>query len=217
MRCIIFGASSINDFSYIKINKDDYIICADGGYNNFLKSKNNFFQFPHLVLGDFDSLNIETIPKNVEIKVFSEYKDETDIMLALNEGMSLNFNNFVIYGGLGGRIDHQYANIQLLKYTLENNAFCNIIDQNNILFMVSANFNNNVKLLSEKYNKYNISIFSYTDYSILSTKNLFYELDDTKILNNFPIGISNKIKNINKENFEITIKLGIALIILSKE
>ena len=54
MRVVIIGSGQINDYEYLKkqIHKDDYIICADGGYNH----AKNMGIVPQLLVGDFDSI-----------------------------------------------------------------------------------------------------------------------------------------------------------------
>jgi thiamine pyrophosphokinase len=59
----------------------------------------------------------------------------------------------------------------------------------------------------------NISIFSYNKESIISIKNLQYELDNYKLTNSFPLGVSNSF--IGKEA-KIEIKEGKILVVVSK-
>ena len=53
MRAIIIGNGDIKDYQYIKskINDNDFIICADGGYNHAEKMG----IVPDVLIGDFDS------------------------------------------------------------------------------------------------------------------------------------------------------------------
>ena len=59
MRAVIIGNGDIKDYQYIKskINDNDFIICADGGYNHAEKMG----IVPDVLIGDFDSaeLNIQ--------------------------------------------------------------------------------------------------------------------------------------------------------------
>lgn len=215
MNCIIFGASYIEDTSYIKIDKDDYIICSDGGYDNLKKLNHIYKREPDIIIGDFDSINNINFSKDIKLLKFPKDKDDTDLMLAVKKGIELGFNKFTIYGALGQRFDHQYANIQLLYYTLNKNIYSELIDENTIIFMLSANSFNNKILLKEEYKNYYISIFSYSDNCIVTSTGLFFELNDTEIKNNFPIGISNRFKNSDSLP-SIWIKYGVALIVIQK-
>ena len=53
MRAVIIGNGDIKDYQYIKskINDNDFIICADGGYNHAEKMG----IVPDVLIGDFDS------------------------------------------------------------------------------------------------------------------------------------------------------------------
>ena len=55
-RCVIICASPYNQPEFIKnsISPNDYIICADGGFDTALKAGIT----PHLIIGDFDSLEV---------------------------------------------------------------------------------------------------------------------------------------------------------------
>ena len=54
MRAVIIGGGYIGDHAYIKskIKPDDYIICADAGYDHAVKMGIE----PNILIGDFDSI-----------------------------------------------------------------------------------------------------------------------------------------------------------------
>ena len=72
----------------------------------------------NLAIGDFDSvtdLEFEVIKQaSSEIIKLSPQKNETDTEVALNVALAKQATEVVIYGALGGRIDHSLANIRLL-------------------------------------------------------------------------------------------------------
>ena len=74
-----------------------------------------------LIVGDFDSLC--NIPANVNIYKLPKEKDETDLFVAIEEGMKKGYTEFHIYGALGGRIEHSIANIQILIWYLKMPKF----------------------------------------------------------------------------------------------
>ena len=45
-------------------------------------------------------------------------KDDTDTLLCLKYGMELGYREFLMIGGIGGRLDHTMANIQTLLLSL---------------------------------------------------------------------------------------------------
>ena len=80
---------------------------------------------PDLLVGDFDSLG--THPAGVPVRVFPVEKDDTDMGLALEEGFSRGYRDFVLYGADGGRMDHYLANLQLLGGVSRRNAAARMV------------------------------------------------------------------------------------------
>nr|WP_263328034.1 thiamine diphosphokinase [Neobacillus sp. Marseille-Q6967] len=96
---------------------------------------------PFMAFGDFDSVTaaeLQVIERQVEqMNRFKPEKDETDMELALNWAIQQDAEEIRIFGATGGRIDHTFANIQLLfKPLLEGNKVdISLIDQQNSLFL----------------------------------------------------------------------------------
>ena len=123
MKCIIIGAGNfVNEL--ITKEKDDLLICADAGYR-YIKDKNIEVD---LLVGDFDS--IKELPENIDIYRLPKEKDETDLYVAILEGIKKGYKEFDIYGSLGGRIEHSIANIQILVNLAKQNIKATLIDQN---------------------------------------------------------------------------------------
>ena len=83
------------------------VICADGALRYLQK-----YIEPDVIMGDFDSLGY--IPTGKNVKKFPIDKDYTDGHLVIKEAAELGIDSVERYGGFGGRIDHEYANIALL-------------------------------------------------------------------------------------------------------
>jgi thiamine pyrophosphokinase len=94
----------------------DYVIAADRGYDSLMA----FGVRPDLVVGDFDSLGHTPSHSNV-IQLPAE-KDDTDMIFALRKGLELGYRRFVLLGGVGGRLEHTYANLQLLDFLTTHGA-----------------------------------------------------------------------------------------------
>ncbi len=115
MACYIFGAGSY--FGLIRRPApEDTVIAADGGWRICREEG----IVPDLLLGDFDSLH--TVPDFGHIRRVPVEKDDTDMMLAIKEGLARGETDFRLYGGVGGRTDHTIANLQGLLYLAERGA-----------------------------------------------------------------------------------------------
>ena len=109
--CRIFGAGDYGGLTLFPAQLDgDLLIAADGGYA-WLEAHG---LIPHLAVGDFDSLGY--LPSSVPTLRHPPEKDDTDMLLAVREGLNRGCGRFLIYGGLGGRLDHTLANLHLLDF-----------------------------------------------------------------------------------------------------
>ena len=106
--CFIVGAGMFSGMS-IQPQKGDLMIAADGGYTYLLQAGME----PDVLIGDFDSLDL--IPEHRNLIRHSPIKDDTDMALAAAYGAKEGFRKFILYGGLGGRLDHTIANLMLLN------------------------------------------------------------------------------------------------------
>lgn len=201
-RCILIGAGEFVE-NKIDVNDLDFVIAADGGYHHCLK----LGIVPHLVVSDFDSYSggIE----DVEVKQCRPEKDDTDMLLAIHEGLKRGYKHFVIYGGMGGRLEHTFANIQCMKYLSEKNVECWMISKDCKLSVLG---NQSVEF-DEEMEGY-ISLFSLSDESIVSIENLKYPLNHAVLTTSYPLGIDNEF--IGKKS-KIDVHKGYVLMILNKE
>lgn len=100
--------------------KDVQFVAADGGA--LLLESIGFL--PDVIIGDFDSLTDLQCQyyKKMGAKIikYTVEKDETDGELALQYCRESGFDNIIIIGFAGGRLDQQLANIFLLEYAFRN-------------------------------------------------------------------------------------------------
>lgn len=111
-RCVIVGGADINNYDFIreKLCVDDFMIFCDSG----LKHMENLQVQPSLIVGDFDShknphLDVETIVLPCE-------KDDTDTVYAVKEALKRGYDNFLLIGVVGARLDHTLGNVSILLY-----------------------------------------------------------------------------------------------------
>lgn len=129
--CVIVGAGSFDGMSILP-KQDDLIIAADGGYS-YLKQMEIEAD---VLLGDFDSLEI--VPEHRHLIRHSPIKDDTDMALAAAYAREQGCSRFLIYGGLGGRLDHTIANLQLLTGLSRNGAEVYLIGEGVIITAISG-------------------------------------------------------------------------------
>lgn len=197
--CYIFGALD-TDIADFKPQKNDFIIAADGGYSTLKK----FNIKPDLVVGDFDSLG--SIPENESIIKHPIKKDDTDTLLAVKIGFEKGFKEFIIYGAIGGRLDHTIATIQTATYVAENGGIAYIYDGNHT---VTAIKNSSIEFKRSKCGY--ISVFALSGIANgVTIDGLLYELKNAEITPDFPLGVSNEF--IGKES-KITVENGVLTII----
>ena len=205
-RCIIITALVDCALSEIyKKQEGDYIICADGGID--VAEENDII--PDIVLGDLDST--DCVDKKYKFKRFPKEKDDTDTCLCLKYGLSLGYRDFIIIGGIGGRLDHTYANIQTLSYALAQGADARILSKDSVCRMLGAG---KEYIIPNKEGFY-ISLFSYSEKCEgITIKGTKYCLENASIANSFPLGVSNEFEG---DTAFIHIEKGTLLLILSRK
>ena len=202
MYCYIFGAMPVNSFDF-KINEEDLVIAADAGIKNTKKIGIE----PDYIIGDFDSLGYTPVSSNTII--YPVEKDDTDTILAVRLGLEKGYKSFRIFGGIGGRLDHTFANIQTASFIAENNG-------NAVFYGKNENFTiiKNSEISFPEIYTGNISIFALENCKNVNIKGLFYELENGNLTPDFPLGTSNKFIN---RTSKISVAEGKLLIIWESE
>lgn len=207
-KCLIFAGGVINDLSFIDseklVRENDLIICADSGY--IYAEKLNIV--PDIILGDFDSYS-GNFPDGAEIYRSIPEKDDTDTMLAVKTALSRGCNEITLYGALGKRFDHAYANIQTLIYAYENSCKMLILDSENEITVQGAG-----ESRYEKREGWYFSVFALTETAeVVKFSGVKYPLENFNLKTDFPIGVSNEIEG---DEAVLNIKNGLVLIVRSK-
>lgn len=209
--CILIGAGDLT-ISQIPIQENDLCIAVDGGYE-YCKLLEIV---PDYILGDFDSIsekeaqNVAAIAKEMKDRVIilPMEKDDTDMLAAIKLGLSEGYQSFRIYAGMGGRVEHTLANIQCLLYLKEHNAVGYLMDGTGMILVAKEEAISFQDTL-EGY----LSLFSMGEEAVVSIENMKYLLQEQKITNSFPIGISNEF--LSGKKGKITVHKGAVVMILS--
>ena len=186
----------------------DMVIALDGGLLYCVEHN----IVPDYIIGDFDSLPEERMAlldkyPQEKITCLPKEKDDTDMLFAIKFAIAKGVKEFVIYGGLGGRLSHSIANIQCLMYLKEQGMSGILVGADTKVFLLQ----NETYSFAGQENGY-ISLFAYSKQaSGVTLKNLKYEITDAFLTPSFPIGVSNEF--LPGKSAQITVKDGVLLVV----
>ena len=175
----------------------DLIIAADAGYQTCRKAGLE----PHLLLGDFDSMDQpETTADVVRLPV---EKDDTDTMAAVKAALEQGCEEIVIYGGTGGkRLDHTLANLHTLFYIRRRGARGYLYDDD---FLWTVIENESITIHREV--EWGIvSVFPLCERAEgIDERGFQYPLENAALTAAYPMGVSNHIM---EDTAQITVRKG---------
>lgn len=183
-RCVIVGGADINNYDYVRsrLCADDYIVFCDSG----LKHLDALQVRPGLIVGDFDShdnpnLDVETIVLPCE-------KDDTDTAFAVKEAIKRGFDDFLLIGVVGARLDHTLGNVSILLYLDSIGKKGIIIDDYSEMEIVS----NEHAYIEDSYAFFSLLNVFGTAKGI-TIENAKYLLNNAKITCEYQYGVSNEV------------------------
>jgi len=179
-QCYIVGAGEYTG-NYVQDSKD-LIIAADGGYLRLVEAGIR----PDIVVGDFDSLGF--IPNLRNVHQSPVEKDETDLHLAINIALKEGIDSFIIDGGLGGRPDLTMANYQIISGLSKSGVRAILLGKDMNVTAVTDGI-----VSFDPSDNGRVSVFSMTEFSSdVSISGLKYPLNNAKLTNAYPLGVSNE-------------------------
>ena len=127
--------------SYISQNRYATVISVDAA----VKKLEEINKMPNVMVGDFDTLTDESRLEHyaglgVEIVRHNPVKDFSDSELAIDWAYKRNISEIVVFGALGRRFDHTFANILLLQNYKKLGLDITIIDRFNRIYVKSNPF-----------------------------------------------------------------------------
>lgn len=183
-RCVIVGGADINNPEYVKtrLNKDDFFVFCDCG----LRHLDALGVSADLIVGDFDSykkpyLATETIVLPCE-------KDDTDTVFAVKEAIARGYDDFLLIGVVGARLDHTLGNVSILLYLDSLGKKGIIIDDYSEMQIVSGG----TVIIEDRYAFFSLLNISGAAKGI-TIKNAKYPLSDAEIACEYQYGISNEV------------------------
>ena len=190
-RCIMMCAGQFDPME-IERRPEDFVIAVDGG----LKYLDQCGIEPDFLLGDFDSLGEEfeqTVAKyramgGSHFRQLPVAKDDTDTMSAARLGIEKGFREFLIYGAMGGRLDHTMANIQTMVWILRKGGRPWMLSGNTRVtvtgpgvFAIPKDFEGTVSLFALDRSLEDVTI-----------RGMKYEVQNAAVPNDYPVGCSNE-------------------------
>lgn len=149
---VLLGGGEIRDYTAVlsRIAADDFIICADSGYDHCAA----LGLIPDLLVGDFDSVRSALPPHIPRIPLLAE-KNHTDTTHAIEQAIARGATQMLLAGMLGGRLDHTLANLQSLAWLSRRGVNACLTDGLTDIYAVT----NGEKQLSPRFGYY-FSLFS---------------------------------------------------------
>ena len=202
--CAIFAGGPEAGEPCMPVPDGAYILCADSG----LHLAERLGCKPDLVLGDFDSLG--AVPTALPHMTVPVEKDDTDTMAAAKLGIEKGYTEFLIYGGLGARLDHTMANIQTLAWILRHGGEGWLLDRETSVTVIGEG-----RFVIPESFEGTVSLFSLdTELRDVSIRGMKYNLENAAVRNDFPLGCSNE--TLPGIQGEIEIGAGMALVVLTE-
>lgn len=183
-RCIIIGGAEIGSYTAVRdqLKTDDFNIFCDSG----LRHQKALGIQADLIVGDFDShpnpnADVETI-------VLPSEKDDTDTVFAAREAIKRDFDDFLLIGVVGERLDHTLGNVSILFMLDSLGKKAKIIDDYSEMEIVSEE----PVFIDHSFSFFSLLNISGTARGI-TIENAKYPLDSAEITCEYQYGISNEV------------------------
>ena len=181
--CALVAASDFNAVHFCG-HEFDYIVAVDGGLAHLESVECE----PDYILGDFDSLGY--VPEGANVEKHPVHKDKSDLELALDFALDRGLGEIVVYGALGGRLDHSVANLQMCARFAEEGMGMTLVGSDCAVRILVGPGEFELPLLDEG----TVSVFSATDESLGVTEwGMEYLLEDACLTNRTTLGLSNEL------------------------
>ncbi len=205
MRCVIIGGAEIKCREEIRnyFENDDFYIFCDCG----LRHAEMLGITPDLIIGDFDSY--EKPETEIETIVLPREKDDTDTVFAVKEGIIRGFDNFLLLGVVGNRLDHSLVNVSILNFLYENGLKGKIVDDFSEMEVVGKK---TVKI-HDNYSYFSlINMFGISEG--VTIKNAKFPIENATITSEYQYATSNEV--LKGHTTEISVEKGKLLLIKVK-
>ena len=185
-RCVIIGGASIGDYGTVsaKLRQDDYMIYCDCG----LRHMDGLGAEPDLIVGDFDSYSNPEF--DTETIVLPCEKDDTDTVFAVKEALRRGFEDFLLIGVVGERLDHTLGNVSILLMLDSEGKKGTIIDDYSEMEIVSDRCEMPC-VIDDSYVYFSLINISGTARGV-TIRGAKYPLENAEITCEYQYGVSNE-------------------------
>ena len=186
-RCVIIGGASIGDYGTVsaKLRQDDYMIYCDCG----LRHMDGLGAEPDLIVGDFDSYSNPEF--DTETIVLPCEKDDTDTVFAVKEALRRGFEDFLLIGVVGERLDHTLGNVSILLMLDSEGKVGTIIDDYSEMEIVSDRCEMPY-IIDDSYVYFSLINISGTARGV-TIRGAKYPLENAEITCEYQYGVSNEV------------------------
>ena len=186
-RCVIIGGASIGDYGTVsaKLRQDDYMIYCDCG----LRHMDGLGAEPDLIVGDFDSYSNPEF--DTETIVLPCEKDDTDTVFAVKEALRRGFEDFLLVGVVGERLDHTLGNVSILLMLDSEGKKGTIIDDYSEIEIVSDRCEKPC-IIDDSYVYFSLINISGTARGV-TIRGAKYPLENAEITCEYQYGVSNEV------------------------
>lgn len=179
------------------LDATDMVLCADGGFDVLLSLDRE----ADLLLGDFDSSRVS--PDNAhfnhyekagKVLRFPVKKDQTDTELALSYCLEQGFNEVLLFGAIGSRLDHSMINIAMMeRFAKQGMSIIQYTENNCVRYLRPGTYR-----LPKRTAEWYTSFMLFSGSVRLSLVGFEYSLDREILEAGSSLGISNHI--LSEEN-----------------
>ena len=186
-RCVIVGGASIGDYRTVgaMLRQDDYVIYCDCG----LRHMDGLGAEPDLIVGDFDSYSNPEM--GTETIVLPCEKDDTDTVFAVKEAIKRGFEDFLLVGVVGERLDHTLGNVSILLMLDSEGKVGTIIDDYSEMEIVSDRCEKPC-IIDDSYAYFSLLNISGTARGV-TIRGAKYPLENAEITCEYQYGVSNEV------------------------
>lgn len=187
-RCVVLCAGPVEDAASLRplLRPDDYILAADAG----VRLAQRLGVQPAAVIADFDSADPDlaaAMPAAGAVVRLPVHKDVTDTAAAVDHGRRQGYRDFLLLGGTGGRLDHEYANLLLLVQLAQQGCGAMLADERNRIQAVCRS-----PVAPEPVPGWSLSLFAFGGaVEGLSIAGAEYTLENYRLLPADPLCVSN--------------------------